>query len=466
MGLESVGDLALNIILTKLGPKETVKVSCVSKKFKDLASEESLWSLFCRQDLDLSAPLDHHGNHLPSFKIVCLDVQFGTATYKLWREAFRMYPWPLVKRVKSCWDRLTSWLTMNFPEVKATLGKGASEGEIQKLERILKVKLPLPTRLLYRFHDGQHFSGKNLSSGMAGCPLGLIGGYCFYNHLVNVYLLSLHEVISKTREIVWHLNLPNTSEYIVVAASSSYIGKFFFLNCSDGQLYVGTQNFPTDAEMMPCVPQALISPVHDFKSDQQQDAMLLWLEEHGRRLHNGMIKPLDKGNIKSISQFPEESPLCSTAVTSGVKVRASAVFVPEAVDLEDISRKYVFAYSIRMSLLPEGCIINGMHFSSCQLHLRHWVIRANDTVVSNVNAEAVIGKGPPVWPSRCNNWELLKVPTGDKVDDMNLISHSCFQARKNLSMRVAHLCQLLLALLKVLSHLSLAGSPHGFSISY
>jgi len=63
--------------------------------------------------------------------------------------------------------------------------------------------------------------------------------------------------------------------------------------------------------------------------------------------------------------------------------------VPEAVDL---SRKYLFAYSIRMSLPPEGCIINGMRFSSCQLHLRHWVISADDTVASNVNAEAVIGK--------------------------------------------------------------------------
>ncbi|CAK7322645.1 unnamed protein product [Dovyalis caffra] len=387
MGLESVGDLAFNIILTKLGPKETAKVSCVSKKFKDLALEESLWSLFCRQDLDLSAPLDHHGNPLPSFK----------ATYKLWREAFRMYPWPLVKRVKSCWDRLKSWLTANFPEVKATLGKGASEGEIQELETILKVKLPLPTRLLYRFHDGQNFSGKNLSRGMAGCPLGLIGGYCFYNHLVNVYLLPLHEVILETREIVRHLNLPNGSKYIVVAASSSYIGKFFFLNCSDGQLYVGTKNLP-DGEMMPCVPRALISPVHDFNSDQQQDAMLLWLEEHGRRLHNGMIKLQGEGNIKSISQFPTESPHCSTAVTNGVKVRASAVFVPEAADLQDISIKYLFAYSIRMSLLPEGCIINGMHFSSCQLHLRHWVIRANDNVVSNVNAEAVIGKFPLLRP--------------------------------------------------------------------
>jgi hypothetical protein len=44
-------------------------------------------------------------------------------------------------------------------------------------------------------------------------------------------------------------------------------------------------------------------------------------------------------------------------------------------------------------------------------------------------------------------------------------SHSCFQVRKNLFMRVAHLCDLLLALLKVLSHLSLAGIPHGSMIS-
>ncbi|KAJ6859969.1 F-box protein SKIP16-like isoform X1 [Populus alba x Populus x berolinensis] len=403
MGLDSVGDLALNIILKKLGPKETAKVSSVSKRFKDLASEKSLWSLFCLRDLDLSAPLDHHGNPLPSFK----------ATYKLWREAFCMYPWSLVKRVKSCWDRLKSWFTANFPEVKATLGRGASEGEIQELERILKVKLPRPTRLLYRFHDGQNLTGQNLNTDAADCLLGLIGGYCFYDHLVNVYLLPLHEVILETREIVRHLDLPNGSQFIVVAASSSYIGKFFFLNCSDGQLYVGTRNLLTIGEMIPCVPQTLISPVHDFNIDQQQDAMLLWLEEHGHRLHNGMIKLRDEGNIKSISLFPEESPLCSTAVTNGVKVRASAIFVPEAVDL---SREYLFAYSIRMSLPPEGCIINGMRFSSCQLHLRHWVISADDTVVSNVNSEAVIGKFPLLLPGEkefvYESCTPLQSPTG------------------------------------------------------
>ncbi|RVW88581.1 F-box protein SKIP16 [Vitis vinifera] len=45
-----------------------------------------------------------------------------------------------------------------------------------------------------------------------------------------------------------------------------------------------------------------------------------------------------------------------------------------------------------MRLLPEGCIVNGTSFGSCQLNWRHWIIRANDHVVSEVNAEAVIGR--------------------------------------------------------------------------
>lgn len=44
-----------------------------------------------------------------------------------------------------------------------------------------------------------------------------------------------------------------------------------------------------------------------------------------------------------------------------------------------------------MSLLPEGCVINGMTFDSCQLHRRHWLIRDNDVVVSDFSGEAVIG---------------------------------------------------------------------------
>lgn len=66
--------------------------------------------------------------------------------------------------------------------------------------------------------------------------------------------------------------------------------------------------------------------------------------------------------------------------------------MPEGSNLEDEDDKYLFAYSVRMSLLPEGCIISGMNFGSCQLYWRHWAIRIGDAVVDNVDGEAVIGK--------------------------------------------------------------------------
>lgn len=387
MGLESVGGLAIHMILSKLGPTDTAAVGSVSKRFKVWASDDLLWSNFCAHELNLTSPQDHLGNPCPSFK----------AAYQAWREAFGMYPWPLVRRVKNCWDRIRSWLTVNFPEAMATLRKGASEDEIKEFENYLKVKLPLPTRILFRFCDGQELSEES-SGSMLGSSIGLIGGYSFYDCRVNVFLLPLKQVIRETIDIMHHLGFSRRSKYIVVAASSTYNEKIFFLNCPEGQLYVGTRNLSTKGEMIPCVPNGLISSVHDSGGTNQQDAMLLWLEEHIRRLETGIIKLREIEEIRSISLFPEQRPACSTAVTNGVQVRASAVFVPEVSNLRSESEKYFFAYSVRMSLVPEGCVICGMPFSSCQLYWRHWRIRGNDNVVSHVNGEAVIGQFPLLCP--------------------------------------------------------------------
>lgn len=241
-----------------------------------------------------------------------------------------MYPWPLVIRVKRCCDRLKNWLTINLPEAKATLRKGASEADIQKLENILNVKLPLPTRILYRLCDGQECSANDSDSPVG---LGLIGGYCFYDHSVNVYLLPLSQIITETREITGGLSFNSRSKYILVAASLTSSYKFFFLNCTDGQLYVGTRNFLPDGEMLPCVPNNLIN-LQNASSDQQQDAMLLWLEEHARRLENGIIKIRKEGNIRSINLFPEKPPLCSTAITNGVRVCTVLPFTCSYFDLQ------------------------------------------------------------------------------------------------------------------------------------
>lgn len=228
-----------------------------------------------------------------------------------------MYSWPLVLRVKTCWDRIKTWLLVSFPEAVPTLRKGATEDELNALEKIFNVKLPLSTRLLYRFCNGQDLDhGGSLSAS----PLGLIGGYSFYGHLVNVYLLPLDYVITATSDICQHLFSGDGPQYLVVAASSTESEKFFFLNCTDGQLYVGTRNLFQEEEIIPCVPPGLIRSVHDVGDCQQQDAMLLWLEEHIRRLESGMIKVREENKTRSINLFPEQSTLCSTAVTNGVQV--------------------------------------------------------------------------------------------------------------------------------------------------
>ena len=69
MGLESLGDLEYTIILSNLGPDDTARASCVNKKLRAYASEDSRWSHICAQDLGLSQPLDPLGNPVPSFKV-------------------------------------------------------------------------------------------------------------------------------------------------------------------------------------------------------------------------------------------------------------------------------------------------------------------------------------------------------------------------------------------------------------
>lgn len=69
MGLDSLGGLAIHIVLSKLGPKETAIVACVSQRFRVWASDDSLWSQFCAEELNLSSPEDPLGNPTPSFQV-------------------------------------------------------------------------------------------------------------------------------------------------------------------------------------------------------------------------------------------------------------------------------------------------------------------------------------------------------------------------------------------------------------
>ncbi|GJP32990.1 hypothetical protein CLOM_g17568 [Closterium sp. NIES-68] len=66
------------------------------------------------------------------------------------------------------------------------------------------------------------------------------------------------------------------------------------------------------------------------------DGMLRWLEEYASRLTHGWYSVqaiVGDFPAKGICLFPDKPPLCSMAVTRGVCVRASALFVPEVAPL-------------------------------------------------------------------------------------------------------------------------------------
>lgn len=387
--MDSLGELVAEGILPRLSSRDVAAFGCVSGRCRVSASDDALWRKLCSRDLDLDLPLAPDGAACSSFK----------EAYRSWQESFGTYPWDLVRRAQKCWADIRSWASANLPEAANTLLKGASEEEINQVEVELGVKLPLPTRVLYRFCSGQDTFLNGSFEDSSRSIFGIIGGYMFYDHVVNVHLLPLSLIVEETRKCAVEL-ADSWRPGCIVVALSCFVEKIFLLDCFSGDLYVGTKNFVEKGEMMPCVPRHLVR-LGNYTEDNIQDAMLLWLEEHARRLQNGHIqnRPLTK-HLRAISLFPELPPPCSVAITNGVKIRASALFIPELSDLNSGERdKYFFSYSIGMSLLQEGGFLDGAHFSSCQLQSRHWIIRANDTVVSDVCGEAVIGKYPLLSPN-------------------------------------------------------------------
>lgn len=72
-----------------------------------------------------------------------------------------------------------------------------------------------------------------------------------------------------------------------------------------------------------------------------------------------------------------------------MQVRASSVFMPEVSNHLDKPPVYSYACSIRMSLMPT---FNRRHQSSWQMYSRHWVLRADDAVIGDVDGEVVLVK--------------------------------------------------------------------------
>jgi uncharacterized protein affecting Mg2+/Co2+ transport len=140
--------------------------------------------------------------------------------------------------------------------------------------------------------------------------------------------------------------------------------------------------------------EGLMSAVPEIHRKPRGEDLVAWLEELAGRVTSctytaGNLRPGHR-SLLLFPQVPGELG-CTRAVTNGVEVIASAIYMPES--------QSGWTYSIRVRLLAageEGHVPAAERgFETCQLRGRHWIITNGATgEEDHVRGDGVVGKYP------------------------------------------------------------------------
>lgn len=272
---------------------------------------------------------------------------------------------PYFLRAASLWTKIEKWCC---DESKSSTLGGDMKQSFFPGQRILASDLDEPEaklsalKAVYAFYAGQN--------GDERTDQGLFGGVFAYNFGRNMH---------------WErwtcLHFGNADKTFLVSSDAlEILNTLVCMDLSSGQLQIFQ-----GSTFVPATPS------------QSEDAILLWFEEHARRLDIGyyevgkLSQDDDDEAGLSLLQYPSivDTVNCSRAVTRGVEVVSSAVFCPH---------DNMFIYSIRMRLLtPEDGVEYQSEeergFISCQLRSRHWRI-TKQSRVEEVRGDGVVGEYP------------------------------------------------------------------------
>eukprot|EP01024_Parvocaulis_polyphysoides_P013477 TRINITY_DN15269_c0_g4_i2.p1 TRINITY_DN15269_c0_g4~~TRINITY_DN15269_c0_g4_i2.p1 ORF type:complete len:342 (-),score=18.81 TRINITY_DN15269_c0_g4_i2:146-1057(-) len=247
-----------------------------------------------------------------------------------------------------------------------SLRPGLTKKEILGFQESKNIELPQCVQAIYRIHNG--------SDGR----FSLLGGYQFYDHTVN---LKMKEIRSSDNCVIFYTQL------VIGKSSFGLVEKLITVDCNTGDVWIPTVSVP----------------LYWWRANPEggtgkKDGFLCWMEQYVKRLTNEtytLLPQEDNSNDKyKISLFPRTSPLISRAVTRGIQVEASVVFVPER------SRKrpehLYFTYSIRFKMVEET-----QEFKSAQLVNRFWtIVNSENEAPKFVEGPGVIGEHPIVSMDR------------------------------------------------------------------
>lgn len=291
----------------------------------------------------------------------------------------------LAHRASRAWHKLEKWLRIHAPFIKDSINPGATEQELDDTERIMGgSKFSPELRVLYRCRNGQELEADmHVDHGQiphsrilhTSSYHGLLGSYAVYAHSISTRMLPL------SRVQLWNKMFPMGVRYPFFAASYNVFKTVHVTE--EGIVLVST----SDSDVFE---NAITRP------DGSHGTVLDWFEAYVDRC---LASVFAVENIKAgvpqtlgISIFPHEG--CSEAITHGVRVRASPLYLPES-SVGGIGQ-LTFAYSIRFYLLPEDEQQDIFPpVASVQLRDRHWVIRdRNGNIESEVQGGGVIGLYP------------------------------------------------------------------------
>lgn len=215
-----------------------------------------------------------------------------------------------------------------LPGAAAVGAPVASERDVDALVGQLQLPALAPcVRLVWRMLDAQRVPAL---------------AYSVYDHVVETRILSIAEALQQTQLCRQHGIVPPGSA-LVCFASCLEAGKLFFVDASTASVSVMLRNRSLHAAC-----PAAAAP----------DGLLRWLERLGADISAGRFALEDEheapaeaaGPGVNVCLFSRLPPQLSVAVTTGVRVEASAVWMPEQSDNTRDAFAYRCAAACRASL--------------------------------------------------------------------------------------------------------------------
>ncbi|KAK9844452.1 hypothetical protein WJX74_002702 [Apatococcus lobatus] len=401
--MQKLADETLRLIFRNLSPEDAGRSACVQKSWRELIQEDDLWQHHCEARWSLTDTFGpERGGSLGDFR----------STFASWQQSLGRYG-PAACQARSTFSRLEKWTQKNVPDVYASLRPGATEEDLNAAEASLGLKLPAALDL-GAIHSLLH---------------GLFGGYTFYEYLACGRFLSLAQSIALTAQLQAQFAKGLGEEaaheafrHLFLIASAYQPAekrtKVFFIVLHGGNDHeVATMDQPDFlrefinqmSAMNPSDPSPmkrtlpLIPAAPDSSSEWagQQYSVLRWFRALADQLEAGMLAADQLLKYKGlpasgISLYPAAPPLQSRAVTCGLEIKASAIFVPEQSRCSQ--SKYHFAYSVRFRLLSieeQEAMRSPASLRSAQLLTRHWRIHdAAEAGFEAVDGDGVIGQYP------------------------------------------------------------------------